>query len=141
MSNRTLRDRINLLNKGNAIPLNCIGTGLFLVGLIKWEYCVQPFEAYKFLENMFEVESLDEASLIAFEEPKLSAILKHPWITHMAVIIERNPIKIMHRPYSMGAEINKDKPEYFKNSPFEEVSLEELKEQFQGYNQLRLYAL
>jgi len=141
MSNATLQNRIKLLDPGHREPQNCVGAGLFLLGLIKYEHYVQVFEAYKFLKDLDEVESLDETDLIVFEEPKLSAVLEHPWVTHMAVIVEKSPLKIMHRVYSMGAEINKGKPEYHMNSPFTEVTLENLQEQFQWYNHLKLYAL
>ena len=139
MVDQEVQDRIELLYGGQTLSQNCIGAALTVFGVIDFEHYVDPFEAYKYLFHLTEISELVSGSLLVFEDIDASDYFKHSIVTHMAVIIEDEPLKIMHREYSMFTKINRGKPEYNVNAPFTEITLDVLKNEYASYTRMRIF--
>jgi len=139
MVDQEVQDRIELLYGGQILSQNCIGAALTVFGITDFEHYVDPFEAYKYLYHLTEISELVSGSLLVFEDVDASDHLKHPIVTHMAVVIEDGPLKIMHREYSMFTKINRGKPEYYMNAPFTETTLGVLKNEYAGYTRMKIF--
>ncbi|NOQ37657.1 hypothetical protein GQ472_02095 [archaeon] len=139
MANQRLPDRIKLIYDGHERPQNCIGAALTVFGISDFEHHISPYEAHKFISCLTEISELKSKSILVFENIEATKFLEYQIVTHMAVVIEQEPLKIMHRAYSMNSYINEGKPEYNKNAPFTETTLDELDEQYGDYTQMRIY--
>ncbi len=70
---------------------NCIGTALFISGVLPEERGIDPMEAPVFLDELEELQKPLEGCLITFWEKDSS----FPW--HMGIVTATNPMQIVHR--------------------------------------------
>jgi len=86
-----LQQRIRILRNINYTRANCIGTALYLAGLIEWETFINPGEA----ESL--VGGLDKA-----KSPGIGDIAIFGKFDHVAVVTQIRPVRFAHRGYWKG---------------------------------------
>lgn len=94
----------SVLSKGDGA--NCNGTALYLAGVLKEDTFVHPRTAYDYLKWFPKLEQPDEGCLVVWRSAD--------WVSHMAVVVKKNPTRVTHR-------------KGYDGSLDERVSLEEIK--------------
>lgn len=81
---------------------NCIGTALFLAGMIRQDGIIYSDKAYRqFLVDLPRVNSPELYGLIAWQQAlPTSKIVKTPcvWTAHLGLVTSIDPLLVAHRP-------------------------------------------
>lgn len=93
-----LKKRINKVKPSYTKNTNCIGTALYLTGLIDKELALCPDVVFNtFLKNLdkFSIDEIvpEVGTLIAYEHVYRGGIC----VLHMGVVTDTEPIRLMHR--------------------------------------------
>lgn len=68
---------------------NCNGTALYLAGVLKEDNFVHPRTAYDYLKWFPKLEQPDEGCLVVWRFAD--------WVSHMGMVVKKNPTQVTHR--------------------------------------------
>jgi len=97
MDRARLLDRIERAQIGSIVKnRNCISTALFISGVTPEEkQGIEPWDAHKFVGNL-PLGNPQPGSILALrrKEPHVTGT---PYFAHMAVVVDVNPLRLVHR--------------------------------------------
>ena len=70
--------------------LNCNGTSFYISGLVPMEFFIHPRESSKYIKPLEQIDYPELGSLVVWRLAD--------WVSHSGVVIDTNPLKIIHRP-------------------------------------------
>lgn len=68
---------------------NCNGTALYLAGVLEEDTFVHPRDAYDYLKWFPKLEQPEVGCLVVWRCAN--------WVSHMGVVVKRNPTQVTHR--------------------------------------------